>query len=145
MHCYTTGYTIMNNEPVDSAKHFGEHVTIDGYGGEFSKLNDKDFVFSFVNNMVETLEMSRLSDTIIEWADPNDKKDCGGWSAFVMIKESHISIHTFPGKNFLSADVYTCRNGLDAQEISKIFKDSFELEEVEINFIHRGKKFLDIK
>jgi len=40
------------------------------------------------------------------------KKDPGGWSGFVIIAESHISIHTFPARRFVSIDVYTCKNGL---------------------------------
>lgn len=59
-----------------------------------------------------------------------------------MIKESHISIHTFPGNNFLTADVYTCQNGLNTQNIINLFQTSFNLKDTEVNFIKRGKKYM---
>lgn len=54
--------------------------------------------------------MTALSATEVYYAASNDKKGPGGWSGFAVIQESHISIHTFPERGFLSADVYTCRN-----------------------------------
>ena len=68
-------------------------------------------------------------------------KDPGGWTGVVVIMESHISIHTFPKRGFMSADVYTCRNGLDKELITDYFKKVFGLKEVEINFIKRGTKY----
>ena len=64
-----------------------------------------------------------------------------GWSGFVVIAESHISIHTFPTNGFLSADVYTCKNGMDTEFILNYFKENFDLKEIEHNFIKRGTKY----
>lgn len=132
----------MNLDKTNKDQHFGEHLTIDGYGGNFKILNDKESVFSFVDTLPAKLGMNKLCDTTIKWADSNDKKDPGGWSVFVMIAESHIALHTFPEKGFLSADVYTCQNGLDVERITGLFKDFFNLAEIETNFIVRGKKYL---
>ncbi len=121
--------------------HFGEHLTIDGYGGSESKLNDKDLVLACLNDLPQKLGMNKLSNPEVYFAKANDKKDPGGWSGFVVIAESHISIHTFPQKGFLSADVYTCKNGMDNSLIIEFFKNRFQLEEVETNFIKRGLKY----
>ena len=101
--------------------HFGEHLTIAGYGGDFTKLNDKELVLSCLNDLPEKLGMKKLSKPEIYFAKGNDKKDPGGWSGFVVIEESHISIHTFPAKGFVSADVYTCQNGMNNEIILKNF------------------------
>ena len=42
-----------------------------------------------------------------------------------MIAESHISIHTFPLRGFVSADVYTCQNSLDTEQICQYFAEAF--------------------
>src|SRR5262245_34828425 len=104
---------------------FGEHLTIDGYGGDESKLNDKDLVLACFDELLETLGMHKIGEPAIFFAPGNDGKDPGGWSGFVVIQESHISIHTFPKRKFVSADVYTCRNGMDTALIIKFFKDKF--------------------
>lgn len=123
--------------------HFGEHVTIDGYSSDYEKLNDKELVLSCLNDLPEKLDMHKLSDPVIYSAPENGKKDPGGWSGFVVIAESHISIHTFPGRGFISADVYTCKNGMDCEFIFDYFKEKFDLKDIEHNFIKRGTKYSD--
>jgi S-adenosylmethionine decarboxylase len=117
---------------------FGEHLTIDGYGGSREKLNSKEFVVNCLNELPELLGMRKLSDASVYHAPGNDIKDPGGWSGFVVIEESHISIHTFPGRGFLSADVYTCKNGMNIDFILEYFKKKFSLKEIEHHFIKRG-------
>lgn len=123
--------------------HFGEHITIDGYGGKSEKLNDRELVKSCLAELSRILEMNALIEPVVVWAEPNGKKDPGGWSGFVLIAESHISIHTFPGRKFLTADVYTCRNGVNVQKIVTYFRDAFALSDVEEHFIKRGTRYPD--
>jgi S-adenosylmethionine decarboxylase len=121
--------------------HFGEHLMIDGYGGDESKLNDRELVLQCLNELPRRLEMNILGEPVVYLAPGNDKKDPGGWSGFVVIMESHISIHTFPKKGFLSEDVYTCKNDLDTDAVSKYFIDVFGLKDVEVNFVKRGTRY----
>jgi S-adenosylmethionine decarboxylase len=123
--------------------HFGEHITIDGYGGDPERLNDEEAVRSTLTELCDALRMSPLMKPVVISAPDNHLKDPGGWSAFVMIAESHISIHTFPKRRFVSADVYTCQNGMDQEYVTNYFKQKFKLEEVETHFIKRGTKYPD--
>lgn len=120
---------------------FGEHLTIDGYRGDFSSLNDEKIVRDLLTELPEKLGMHRLNEPVVVSAPENDVKDPGGWSGFVIIAESHISIHTFPKRGFVSADVYTCRPGLDVQSILDSFARTFNLQEIEHHFIKRGTKY----
>ncbi len=121
--------------------HFGEHLTIDGYRGSKAKLDDKELVMKCLDELPELLQMHKLSKPEIYRAQGNDNKDPGGWSGFVVIEESHISVHTFPERGFVSADVYTCKNGMDNEFILSFFKSTFDLQEIEHNFIVRGTKY----
>jgi S-adenosylmethionine decarboxylase len=76
------------------------------------------------------VEVNQLSD-----------KDPGGLSGYVLIAESHISIHTFPLRGFVSADVYTCQNSLEADRIRQYFADAFALQDIETNLIRRGTRY----
>lgn len=121
--------------------HFGEHLTLDGYAGNPEKLNDKNLVLSCLKDLPGKLDMHILAGPEVYFAPGNDKKDPGGWSGFVVIAESHISIHTFPGRGFVSIDVYTCKNGLATDHIVQYFVDQFELKDTEVNHIKRGIKY----
>jgi S-adenosylmethionine decarboxylase len=122
-------------------EHFGEHLMIDGYGGNEELLDDKLAVMGCLTQLPEILTMNTLAAPEVYRAEPNHIKDPGGWSGFVVIAESHISVHTFPKRGFLSADVYTCKNGLDTDTIVRYFKQKFELQDVEVNFVKRGTRF----
>ena len=120
---------------------FGEHYMLDGYGGDFEKLNDKDLVLLAMVDLPHKLGMKRLSDPLVVEAPDNDAKDPGGWSGIVIISESHISVHTFPARRFVSIDVYSCKNGLDQEFVRNYFKEMFKLEEIEENFVKRGTRY----
>jgi S-adenosylmethionine decarboxylase len=121
--------------------HFGEHLTIDGYGGDYEKLNNKDLVLMVLNDLPDLVSMTKLSKPEVYFAEGNGNKDLGGWSGFVVIEESHISIHTFPANGFISADVYTCRNNMDISTIVDFFKKTFDLKDIEQNFLKRGLRY----
>lgn len=121
--------------------HFGEHITIDGYGGDPERLNSEEAVYSTLTELCDSLRMRPLMKPVVISAPDNHIKDSGGWSGFVIIAESHISIHTFPKRLFLSADVYTCQNGMDQDFVVDYFKKKFKLGSVERHFIRRGMKY----
>lgn len=122
---------------------FGEHLMIDGYFGEEKLLNSKILILRTLNKLPTLLRMKKLSKPVIYSAPDNGIKDPGGWSGFVIIAESHISIHTFPKRRFLSADIYTCKNGLSQKLILDYFSNKFKLKNIEKNFVKRGTRYPD--
>ena len=122
-------------------QNFGEHLTIDGYNGQEELLNSREVVLECLTKLPGMLGMHVLGDPVIYSAPDNQKKDPGGWSGMVVVAESHISIHTFPARKFVSIDVYTCKTGMDTEMIINYFKEKFGLEEVETNFLKRGTRY----
>jgi S-adenosylmethionine decarboxylase len=129
------------NKDQSKTINFGEHLTIDGYGGERDKLDDRELIIGLLKDLPEKLEMKLISTPQIYGVPGNGKKDPGGWTGIVAIEESHISVHTFPARGFVSADVYTCRNGMDNDFILNYFKNTFGLKDIEKNFIKRGTRY----
>ncbi len=125
-----------------SDTHFGEHLTIDGYLCDYGKLNDAILVRETLNQLVTLLGMHKICEPLVHRAIGGTTKDLtGGWSGFIMIEESHISIHTFLSARFLTVDVYTCKNGLNKALVVDFIKKTFLPIEVEVNFLIRGKKY----
>jgi S-adenosylmethionine decarboxylase len=44
-----------------------------------------------------------------------------GYTLLYLLSESHISIHTFPEKNYAAVDIYTCRNYESNEEYLEIY------------------------
>lgn len=133
----------MIEKEVKESKHFGTHLTLDGYMGNPDKLNDFKLVEKFLNELPGEIDMEILTPPQIKVAPPVSEKDAGGISGFVIINESHISIHTFPKRRFVSIDVYSCKSSMDRERVIEYTTEFFDLEDVEINYILRGKKYPD--
>ena len=67
-----------------------------------------------LNRVLKKLENEGLTDSKTAKSIAKDlelrKKESYGYSSFVMIAESHITIHTFPELGFFSFDCYSCKD-----------------------------------
>jgi S-adenosylmethionine decarboxylase len=120
---------------------FGWHLTLDGYRGAPARLGDLEVVRAWLDGLPDVLGMDKLIEPCLVEVGPRNEKDPGGITGFVLIAQSHLSIHTFPRRRFVSADVFTCQDGLDHEPIRESLIKTFKLGEVESNLIPRGTRF----
>ena len=117
------------------------HLVIDGFGGNVAKMWDVELVRQFLNSYPEALGMTRITEPrVLEYQAP--KPEDSGVSGFVIIAESHISIHTFPEKSYVNIDLFSCR-AFDHQRALRDAKALFDLEEVDTWLLDRGLEWLD--
>ena len=64
------------------------------------------------------------------------REESYGYSTFLMIAESHISIHTFPELNYFSFDCYSCKH-FDIQKVIQCLEEDFEVEKIEVQSLNR--------
>jgi len=124
-------------------KRFGKHLTVDGYGANKSLLGNMQRIYEFLDHLPEVIGMRKISPPwVINYTC--EKLEDAGLSGFVIIAESHISIHTFPEKNFASIDVFSCRDF--PVEIAKSYiQEMFGFDSLETTVIDRGRKFEKVK
>lgn len=114
---------------------------LDLYGVSNKYLNDKEGIEQFLKTLPEAINMTILAPPVVYEVKMNGEKDKGGLTGFVVLLESHISIHTFLDKGFVTADIYTYKNGLDTKLIDEMFRKLFYPRKTETYFIERGKLF----
>jgi S-adenosylmethionine decarboxylase len=118
---------------------FGQHLIIDGYGANQAKLMDIDFIYDFLNKYPEIINMTKIMPPyVFKYFAPNPED--WGISGFVIIAESHISIHTFPEKLYLSVDIFSCKPFNVDKAIVDI-TEMFEIKKSEIRLLDRGLEF----
>jgi S-adenosylmethionine decarboxylase len=120
---------------------FGLHFTLDGYGGEPERLGDAEVVRAWLDELPEVLGMNKLIRPCLVEVGAQNEKDPGGITGFVLIAQSHLSVHTFPRRRFVSADIFTCQDHMDLELIRQSLIATFMLGDVETNFIERGTRY----
>ena len=65
------------------------------------------------------------------------KEEAYGFSTFVMIAESHLSVHTFPELLYFSFDCYSCKY-FDEKKILNVMKDNFNIQKINSQIVPRG-------
>jgi len=123
----------------DHQASFGPHLTLDGKNCNIRKLSDFNFVYTLLDNLPSSLGMTKiLPPVVVKFKDKWAKTE--GVSGFVMIAESHISMHTFPDERYVFIDVFSCVP-FDIEKVTNILKESFEMKDATINLVERGKDF----
>lgn len=113
----------------------GNHLIIDGYSeGELSSI---EFFEKFLEELVDKLEMRKISEPMVLYHHAEDKCESGITGA-IMMAESSIVIHTYPEKKFICLDIFSC-NEFDLK-IMDYLKDKLKLISFEKKLIIREAK-----
>jgi len=115
------------------------HVAIDGFGGDRQKLSDESLVRALLDRYPEEIGMTRIAPPHV-YRYVGKKPEDWGVSGFVLIAESHISIHTFPEYGYVWVDIFSCK-GFDARRTIDDIRQQFLLAEVRTRVLARGLEF----
>ena len=115
------------------------HVTIDGFGGDRHKLSDENLVRALLDRYPEEIGMTKIAPPHVHRYIGKKPEDWGV-SGFVLIAESHISIHTFPEHGYIWVDIFSCKGFAASRPIDDIQKQ-FLLAEVRTRVLSRGLEF----
>ena len=112
------------------------HLVVDGYGATPEKLQDTDLVYRFLDEYPQAIGMTKIVPPQVYTYHGKTPEDWGV-SGFVIIAESHISIHTFPDRQYVNIDIFSCKD-FDATSSLSIVKRTFSLPEVKVWTLERG-------
>ena len=104
---------------------------------------DAELIRQFLYDLPDAMGMTRITEpSVLEYNAP--KAEDSGISGFVIIAESHISVHTFPRRDHVNVDIFSCRPFDSDMALSRV-KELFSLEEVETWQLERGLEWLDTR
>jgi len=112
------------------------HVIIDGYGGDPDQLSDENVVRVILDRYPGMMGMTKITQPkVLEYR--GTKPEDWGVSGYVMIAESHISMHTFPERGLVWADIFSCKD-FDAAPVIEDFKRRFGLQSLDVRTLERN-------
>jgi len=118
---------------------FGPHLMLDGYGCDKAKLQDLNLVYRILDELPTRIEITKIMPPYV-FRYSGLRPEDWGLSGFVLIAESHVSIHTFPEKTFVSVDIFSCKP-FDAEFAASYLKKAFGMTKVDCTVLDRGTEF----
>ena len=118
---------------------FGPHLVFHGFRCETSRLDDLDVLYRVLDGLPDRIHMTKIMPPyVLKHADAAGQVT--GYSGFVLIAQSHISIHTFPARGLVTADIFSCEN-FDVEDAIGALRQTFQPKRVEWQLLDRGSEF----
>lgn len=115
------------------------HLVLDGFGADKDRLQNLEFVFSLLDDYPSRIGMTKIMPPYV-FRYTGVKPEDWGVSGVVLIAESHISIHTFPEKQYLNIDVFSCKT-FDPELAIAYMKEVFGITHVNSRVLERGLEY----
>lgn len=109
----------------------GKHLIIEAVSSEQHLLNDQKLIRESLIAAANTGKFAILDMSVHRLAPR-------GVTAYALLAESHISVHTWPEHNYAAIDIFTCSDKEPMLALNEL-KTRLKLERIKITKISRGK------
>lgn len=108
----------------------GRHVLIELWQCN-AQINDADSVRKAIVEAVDAIGATILNLHVHAFSPQ-------GVTGLAMLSESHFSIHTWPERGYLAADVFTCQTRTNSDDAISVLRRIFQPGHVEVRELARG-------
>ena len=127
-------YRVIDNErdyfvERDGVRFAGLHLLLDLWGAR--NLNDPTAVETALRDAAQAAEAT-VHNVHLHHFSPS-----GGVSGVLMLAESHISIHTWPERDFAAIDIFVC-GACDPYKAVPVLRRAFAAQSIEVTEQRRG-------
>jgi S-adenosylmethionine decarboxylase len=122
---------------------FGYQLLLDCYECKPGVCDDLHYCYNFLDEIVGFLGMTKQTPPSI-FVSPLEFPDKAGLSGWVPLIESHVAIHTLSPKNYISIDIYSCKQ-YNSALTEQWVKNYFGAKLMDSQFIKRGLDYFSIQ
>jgi S-adenosylmethionine decarboxylase len=127
-------------KPRGETKKMLVHLMLELYGCSREVLTNEPLLRRVLDEYPERVQMEKVSPVHlydIETSNPLD----AGMSGFVVIAQSHISMHAWPEYGEVDIDICSCKNFSQDDAIA-FAKEIFQTDDIETHFVVRATRSL---
>ncbi len=116
------------------------HLMLELYGCDRHMLSDEALVHSVLDEYPARVDMEKVSPVHLYQIETSNPLDAG-LSGFVVIAQSHISLHAWPEYGEVDIDICSCKE-FSQEDAIAFAKEMFQTDDVEAHFVVRGTRSL---
>lgn len=124
----------------ENSKAFGYELLLDLYDCKPGACDDLNLCYKFLDEIVGYLGMEKQAPPNIFFTDGVRFPDKAGLSGWAPLVESSIVIHTLSPKNYISIDIYCCKE-FDTDKAKTFVSRFFLPKRMDEQFILRGTDY----
>jgi S-adenosylmethionine decarboxylase len=114
------------------------HVMLDLYGCDPRLLADEAHLRRALDEYPARIGMEKVSPVELRYIETSNPLD-DGFSGFVIIATSHVSLHAWPSYGMINMDIFSC-NEFDEAEVVSFARAMFNPADVEVHSILRATR-----
>jgi S-adenosylmethionine decarboxylase len=114
------------------------HVMLDLYGCDPRLLADEAHLRLALDEYPARIGMEKVSLVELRYIKTSDPLD-DGYSGFVIIATSHVSLHAWPPYSMINIDIFSC-NEFDEAEVVSFARAMFNPADVEVHSVLRATR-----
>ena len=116
---------------------FGFQLLLDLYDCKKGACDDLGLCYEFLEQIVGVLKVEPQSPPFIFRTDGKRFPDKAGLSGWIPLVESGIQLHTLTVKDFISIDVYSCRQ-FEIEPVIAFVQSQFNPRQIDHQYVERG-------
>lgn len=116
------------------------HLMLELYGCDRQLLSNEPLVRSVLEEYPARVDMERVSPVHLYQIETSNPLDAG-LSGFVVIAQSHISLHAWPEYGEVDIDICSCKD-FSQEDAITFAKEMFQTDDLEAHFVIRGTRSL---
>ncbi len=113
-------------------KALGRHILAEFFDCNHEFMKNTDYIEKEMNKAAEACGAT-VVESVFHTFNPF------GVSGAVVIKESHLTIHTWPEYNYAAVDVFTCGDTVNPWDACNYLKEALQSKEVDVVELNRGE------
>ena len=114
------------------------HVMIDLYGCNPALLANEAFLHQVLDEYPERIGMDKVSPVVLRDIKTSNPLD-DGFSGFVIIATSHVSLHAWPPYRMINIDIFSCED-FEQEEVVRYAAEQFQAQDIEVHAVERATR-----
>ncbi len=116
------------------------HLMLELYGCDRQLLSDEPLLRRTLDEYPGRVGMEKVSPVHLSQIETSNPLDAG-MSGFVIIAQSHISLHAWPEYGEVDIDICSCKE-FSQEDAIAFAREMFQTDDVEAHFVVRGSRSL---